>query len=219
MSEQGYVSRGGLKLAHALDAFALDVRGKRCADFGCNIGGFTDCLLRRGAASVVAVDTGYGALAWRLRRDPRVVVLERTNALHAGPPARDDAPGEDARVGLVVIDMGWTPQRLCVPAALRWLAPGAGGGRIVSLIKPHYETTGEEKALLRSGVLGEIDAERIKDRVLESMGGLGVAVLGCVRSPIAGGAGKGNASGNTEWLALLARAGDAATSAPSGPTR
>ncbi len=200
MAEQGFVSRGGIKLAHALGAFGVDVAGLRCADFGCNIGGFTDCLLQRGAASVVAVDTGYGALAWKLRQDTRVTVRERTNALHAGPTGGVD---------LVVIDMGWTPQRLCVPAALRWLN---ADGRIVSLVKPHYETRESEKSLLRGGVLDEADAERIKDRVLSEMDGLGVGVLGCVRSPIAGGAGKKNAAGNAEWLALLA------TSARSGPT-
>lgn len=198
-----YVSRGGLKLAHALDEFAIVVRGWKCADFGCNIGGFTDCLLQRGAERVVALDTGYGALAWKLRQDPRVVVQERTNALHAEPPAIDD------RVDLVVIDMGWTPQRMCVPAAMRWLKPS---GRLVSLIKPHYEVKTDEKSLLRAGVLDGADAERIKDRVLGEMSGLGVEVLACVRSPIAGGAGKKNASGNTEWLALLA-----ATSARSDP--
>ena len=111
--DRPHVGRGGLKLRHALDVFALDPRSLRCADFGCNIGGFTDCLLQRGASRVFAVDTGYGALAYTLRTDPRVLVMERTNALHADPP-----PG---RVDLVVIDMGWTPQRHCVPAALRWL--------------------------------------------------------------------------------------------------
>jgi 23S rRNA (cytidine1920-2'-O)/16S rRNA (cytidine1409-2'-O)-methyltransferase len=205
------VSRGGLKLVHALDEFALDVRGMRCADFGCNVGGFTDCLLQRGAASVVAMDTGYGTLAWKLRQDARVSVRERTNALHAAPP------GEGERVDLVVIDMGWTPQRLCVPAAMKWLAPG-GGGRIVTLIKPHYEVRPEEKGLLVAGVLPEHESERIAERAIGEMAGLGAVVLGCVRSPIEGGAGKKNAAGNAEWLALLAAGGvGAATEASRRP--
>lgn len=194
-----YVSRAGHKLAHALDTFAIDPRGLVCADFGCNVGGFTDCLLKRGAAKVYAIDTGYGALAWTLRNDPRVVVMERTNALHAEPPAN-----ESERPALIVIDMGWTPQRLCVPAALRWLKPG---GRIVTLIKPHYEVTPEEKrTILKRGVLDEPDAQRVCDRVLDAMPALGVNVLGVTQSPLEGGAGKGNARGNREWLAVLTRA-------------
>ena len=103
-----FVSRAGLKLAHALDELRLDVAGMVCADFGCNVGGFTDCLLQRGASRVVAIDTGYGTLAWKLRSDPRVETRERTNALHADPPAEG--------VDLVTIDLAWTPQRHAVPA-------------------------------------------------------------------------------------------------------
>ena len=89
-----YVGRGGLKLQHALQYFSLDPAGQVCADFGCNVGGFTDCLLQHGASRVFAVDTGYGALAWKLRQDPRVVVMERTNALHVEPPrGADGGPG------------------------------------------------------------------------------------------------------------------------------
>jgi 23S rRNA (cytidine1920-2'-O)/16S rRNA (cytidine1409-2'-O)-methyltransferase len=128
-AERGqFVSRAGYKLQAALDAFALDVRGAVCADFGCNVGGFTDCLLQRDAAKIYAVDTGYGQLAWTLRTSPRVVVMERTNALHV-PPAEP--------VDLVVIDVAWTPQERIVPAAARWLR--RPGGRIVTLLKPHYE--------------------------------------------------------------------------------
>src|SRR5262245_635720 len=95
-----YVSRGGLKLRHALDEFGVDVKGLACADLGCSTGGFTDCLLQAGAARVYAVDTAYGQLAWKLRQDSRVVVMERTNALYAEPPA----PG--GLVDLVVADAG-----------------------------------------------------------------------------------------------------------------
>lgn len=187
-----YVGRGGLKLRHALDTFGLDPAGLDCADLGCNVGGFTDCLLQSGARSVVAVDTAYGQLAWRLRTDDRVTVLERTNALHAQPPA--------GPVDLVVIDLGWTPQRLALPAALRWIGPS---GRIISLIKPHYELTPDEKDSLVHGILPEADSARIADRTLERMTDLNAQVLASARSPILGGAGRGR-QGNAEWLALLA---------------
>lgn len=196
--EHTFVSRGGLKLRHALDAFNLDVRGLRCADFGCNVGGFTDCLLQAGASFVHAVDTGYGALAWKLRQDSRVRVVERTNALHAPPPPETD------KVDLVVIDMAWTPQRLCVPAAVKWLrGSGDGPRRIVTLIKPHYEATEAEKRVMVDGVLPEEVAEKITTRILEEMPGLGVRVIASTRSPVEGGKGKGNARGNAEWLAVL----------------
>lgn len=188
----GFVSRGGVKLEHAIREWALDVRGKVCADLGASTGGFTDALLRAGASKVYAVDTAYGELAWVLRNDPRVVVMERTNALHASPPEA---------AGVVVVDLGWTPQRLAVPAAVRWLGPG---GRIVTLIKPHYEARGLGVRLPRGGVLSEEQAGVIRDKVLAEMGSLGVEVLGVVRSPIQGGAGKSR--GNAEWLALLGAA-------------
>jgi len=188
-----FVGRAGLKLDHALTTFGINPSGFTCADFGCNVGGFTDCLLQRGATKVYAVDTGYGTLAWKLRNDPRVVVMERTNALHAPAPEPVD---------LVVVDLGWTPQRHAIPPALRWLKPGTG--RIISLIKPHYEVPRDEaKQLLKDGVLDELDAERIVQRVLGELPALRVEVLGLTRSPIAGGASKGNKRGNAEWLALL----------------
>lgn len=188
-----FVGRGGLKLRHALDEFGVDVSGLVCADFGCNVGGFTDCLLKGGASKVFALDTGYGTLAWALRNDPRVVVMERTNALHADAPA--------GGVDLVVIDMAWTPQRLCIAAALRWLRPE---GRIITLIKPHYEAShGPEKDRVRDGVLEEADAAAVLERVIAEMPGLGVTVNGVTRSPVVGGAGKKNARGNVEYLALL----------------
>lgn len=194
-----FVGRGGIKLDHALREFGVDVRGLSCADFGCNVGGFTDCLLRRGAARVVAVDTGYGVLDWKLRNDPRVMVMERTNALHADPP-------EGAAIDLIVMDTGWTPQAKCVPAALRWLRAGESA-RVITLIKPHYEAKGLGLAdRLDRGVLSEADAAMIAARTVAALPALGVRVLGVTRSPIAGGAGRGNRQGNAEWLALLARA-------------
>lgn len=191
-----FVSRGGLKLAHALSDFSFSPGGLRCADLGCSTGGFTDCLLQSGAAHVYAVDTAYGQLAWKLRQDPRVTVIERSNALHVQPPHTVD---------LVVADLGWTPQRLLIPAALRWLTPT---GRIISLIKPHYELRDlSPTALPRGGVLDEASAQRIAEEAAASMPTLGTRVLGLTRSPILGGQHKGKGSGNAEWLVLLERAG------------
>lgn len=188
-----YVSRGGLKLRHALDHFGLDVTGFACADLGCSTGGFTDCLLQAGASRVVSVDTGYGVLAWKLRQDPRVEVHERVNALHLEPTAAVD---------LVVIDLGWTPQRLCIPAALRWLKPG---GRIITLIKPHYEAAKVTGAKARA-ILPEAESAQVRDEVLAQMPSLGVECLGVTPSPITGS--KGAKDGNIEYLALLRRVGD-----------
>ena len=196
-----YVGRGGLKLRHALDQFKIDPSGMTCADLGCNVGGFTDCLLQAGASRVFAVDTGYGTLAWKLRKDPRVVVMERTNALHAPPPILAGSPSP-VSMDLIAIDLAWTPQRHAVPAALRWLGPK---GMIITLVKPHYELARDEAGLLNDGVLQEGDAERVAVRTVDQLPAWGVRVLGLVKSPIAGGAGKGNKRGNAEWLAWLAR--------------
>jgi 23S rRNA (cytidine1920-2'-O)/16S rRNA (cytidine1409-2'-O)-methyltransferase len=184
-----FVSRGGLKLRHALDAFNLDVAALRCADLGASTGGFTDCLLQAGAAHVVSVDTAYGQFAWKLRNDPRVTLLERSNALHTDPVEQVD---------LVVMDLGWTPQRLAVPAALRWLKPS---GRLVTLLKPHYELDASEKHLLHAGVLAEADAEAVCARVAAALPALGVSVVATTPSPIEGSKEKGR--GNREWLALV----------------
>jgi len=191
---QKFVSRAGAKLEHALAEFKLDVTGLRCADFGCNVGGFTDCLLQRGAKHVIAIDTGYGALAWKLRQDPRVETRERTNALHAEAPA--------GGVDLVVLDLAWTPQRLAIPAALKWLAPG---GRIITLIKPHYELRDEEKAWLDRGFLPHERVPGVVTRVEAEMPALGAKVLGSTQSPLVGGktSKKAGVPGNIEWLTLL----------------
>jgi 23S rRNA (cytidine1920-2'-O)/16S rRNA (cytidine1409-2'-O)-methyltransferase len=209
-----FVSRGGEKLDHALASFGLDVAGLVCADLGSSTGGFTDCLLRRGAARIYAVDTGYGILAWTLRNDPRVVVMERSNALHTDPPANVAAAGG---VGLVVIDLGWTRQKHALPAARRWLK---AGGRVVTLIKPHYEqevTGGDEptdaqvmgaagprgrgKGRRKTGILPDDAAEAVCARVMEEIAASGWLVEGLTESPIRGG--KNASKGNREWLALL----------------
>ena len=180
-----YASRGGLKLAAALEAFGLDPADQVCADLGASTGGFVDCLIRHGAQRVYAVDTAYGILDYRLRTDDRVVVLERTNALHAEPPP--DAVGN---CGMVTVDLGWTKQDRALPAALRWLSPEPGS-RIVSLIKPHYES-GQHR-------LDDDEARRIADQVLaETLPPLGLALIDQGESPIRGGKG-----GNLEILAIL----------------
>jgi 23S rRNA (cytidine1920-2'-O)/16S rRNA (cytidine1409-2'-O)-methyltransferase len=178
----GFVSRAGNKLEHAMSHFAVDVTGRTCADLGCNIGGFVDCLLKRGAARVYAIDTGYGALDWKLRRDPRVVAMERTNALHASLPEQVD---------FASIDVAWTRQRFILPAARRLLG---GGGDIVTLIKPHYEAPA---SLLRKGVLPTEHLASVVESVLNEIRSTGFDVVQTIDSPITG------AKGNHEVLAHL----------------
>ncbi len=180
--ESKFVSRAGLKLDHALDVFELDVTGLVCADLGCNAGGFTDCLLQRGAAKVYAVDTGYGMLDYKLRRDPRVVTMERTNAMHVNLPEPID---------LIVIDVAWTKQKHILPAAKRLLK---AGGKIVTLIKPHYEA---DPKLLIQGILPEDQLDGVAAGVELDFAALGLNRLAIARSPIKGG------NGNIEMLALL----------------
>tara|TARA_R110000782_G_scaffold103991_9_gene191564 strand:- start:2075 stop:2701 length:627 start_codon:yes stop_codon:yes gene_type:complete len=194
--EPDFVSRGGLKLHHALSEFRFDPNGLTCADLGCSTGGFTDCLLRHGAARVHSVDTAYGEFAWKLRSDPRVVVHERSNALHF-------APAEP--VDLVVIDLGWTPQRLALPAAAKWLKPD---GRIITLVKPHYEC--DKSELGPGGVMDHVRAEAVAGEVRDGLPALGFAVLGWTKSPVLGGASskkKRKGTGNPEWLALVSVTG------------
>ena len=182
MATPAFVSRAGQKLEHALATFGLDVSGRVCADLGSNAGGFVDCLLQRGAAKVYAIDTGYGALEWKLRKDPRVVVMERTNAMHAVLPEA---------VAVVTIDVAWTKQRHILPAARRMVA---GDGRVVTLIKPHYEA---DPSLLAKGVLPEEEVDGLVDAVRSDVASSGFELLETVRSPIKG------SKGNAEVLALL----------------
>src|SRR5687767_3502296 len=176
MPASPFVSRAGQKLDHALAAFGIDVTGLVCADLGSNTGGFVDCLLQRGAAKVYAIDTGYGALEWKLRKDPRVVVMERTNAMHAQLPEP---------VSIVTIDVAWTRQRNILPAARRMVADP---GTVVTLIKPHYEA---ERSQLVKGVLPEGDVDAVVERVITDIRAAGFEVRRTVRSPILGS--KGNA--------------------------
>ena len=193
-AQPALASRAGLKLQHALDTFPVQVKDAICADFGCNIGGFTDVLLRAGARQVISIDTGYGTLAWRLRNDARVVVRERTNALYADVT--------EGGVDMVVMDLAWTQQKLSVPVALKWLR---GGGKIISLVKPHYEVEGAEKEWLKNGFLAHEHVPAVVARVREAMRALGAQVLADTASPITGGKSSRRAGspGNMEWLMLL----------------
>ncbi len=178
-----YVSRAGEKLAFALDHFGVDVRGLVCADLGCHAGGFTDCLLQRGAARVYAVDTSYHILDWKLRTDPRVVVMERTNALHVQLPEAVD---------LVTVDVGWTPQRLIMPHARSLLKPG---GMALSLLKPHYEATPHERV---RGKVRDENVDEVVARTVEELRAMGCEVSPPVESPLVGAKGK-----NREFLVLI----------------
>src|SRR6478609_4267371 len=151
-----FASRAGQKLDHALSVFNIEVAGLTCADLGSNVGGFVDCLLQRGAAKVYAVEKGYGVLEWRLRKDPRVVVMERTNAMHVELPERVD---------LVSIDVAWTRQKNILPAAWRILKTG---GTVVTLIKPHYEA---DAKLLKKGILAEGEVDGVVRGVLAAVCG------------------------------------------------
>ena len=204
-----FVSRGGLKLQAALQQFQINPENMVCADLGCNVGGFTDCLLQQNASKLYSVDTGYGPFAWKLRQNPLVTTLERTNALHFDPTTLENFQPCD----LVVIDLGWTRQKHAIPAALKWLKPNSpdtttsggvsGGGGIISLIKPHYESDqSSNKRIGDRGVLDEEESKRILQITLDEMPTFGVQVINHIQSPIKGGKSKGR-TGNIEYLAHL----------------
>lgn len=187
-----YVSRGGEKLQHALDHFEVRPEGWFCLDLGSSTGGFTDCLLQSGAARVHAVDVGTNQLAWKLRNDARVVVMEQTNARQLGP---SDMAGEFQPADLTVIDCSFISLRLILPAAQRLTRPG---GRIIALIKPQFEA-GKEEVDRGKGVIRD---PSIHERVLGELRSfaqvnLGMHWTGHTPSPILGPA------GNREFLALL----------------
>jgi len=187
-----FVSRGGEKLAAALEAFPIAVAGRVCADVGASTGGFTDCLLQHGAARVYALDVGKGQLHWKLRRDPRVVVMEGTNARYV---ARLPEP-----VSLVTIDVSFISLRVILPVVHGWfpepLRP-SGRGDVVALIKPQFEA-GRREAARGRGVIRDPAVHR---RVLQDILGFaqthGYGVRGLIRSPIRG------PKGNVEFLAWL----------------
>lgn len=184
-----YVSRGGLKLEAALADFHLDVTGMSAVDVGASTGGFTDCLLQHGAATVYAVDVGYGQLAWKLRQDTRVVVLERTNIRHL-----TELP-EGALVDLAVIDASFIGLTLVLPPTLRLLKPT---GQIIALIKPQFEAGREHVG--KGGVVRDVKThQRVLEEILEFAQALELHVAGLTVSPAPGPA------GNIEFLVWLQR--------------
>ena len=190
--EQGprFVSRGGEKLEAALGAFSLDVAGSVCADVGASTGGFTDCLLQRGAAKVYAIDVGKGILHWKLRRDVRVAVMEETNARFV-----DRLPEP---VSLVTIDASFISLRVLLPVVKAWLQTEAGrkGGMVV-LIKPQFEA-GKRDAKRGKGVIRDPQMHRqiLSDTLMFAVS-QGLGVRGLMRSPLLG------PKGNIEFLAWL----------------
>jgi 23S rRNA (cytidine1920-2'-O)/16S rRNA (cytidine1409-2'-O)-methyltransferase len=181
-----YVGRGGVKLAHALDAFAVEAAGREALDIGASTGGFTDVLLKRGAARVVALDVGHGQFDWALRNDPRVVVIEGFNARHLTPA---DLPG---LVDIVVIDVSFISLRQILPAVPPLLRPGAD---VVALVKPQFEAG---RAEVRKGVVRDPATQaRVLEEVAAAAAGIGLTRAGSVPSPITG------AKGNQEFFLHL----------------
>jgi 23S rRNA (cytidine1920-2'-O)/16S rRNA (cytidine1409-2'-O)-methyltransferase len=191
-----FVSRGGHKLEHALEHFQIDVSGLTAIDLGASTGGFTDCLLQRGAARVFAVDVGQGQLAWKLRQNPRVVVMEKTNA-RTLTPAQFPQPFSPA--DLVVIDCSFISLRKILPPAIALVRPL---GKVVALIKPQFEA-GKEEADRGAGVITDPEVHARVLRELEQFVGeiAEVKWRGVVESPLLGPA------GNKEFLVLIEKHG------------
>jgi 23S rRNA (cytidine1920-2'-O)/16S rRNA (cytidine1409-2'-O)-methyltransferase len=190
--EHPWVSRGGVKLAHGLDAFSIDVRGKICIDVGASTGGFTDVLLSNGAARVYAVDVGHGQLAWKLRNDERVVVLERTNARGLTPDIIPEA------IDVVVCDASFISLKTVLPAALALTKPGA---HLIALIKPQFEVgKGQvgKGGVVRDPALHQRVCEEIR-AWLEEMPNW--QIIGVETSPIKG------PEGNIEFLIAAVKHG------------
>ncbi len=182
-----FVSRGGLKLSGALDALEIDPSGRICLDVGASTGGFTDCLLQRGAARVYAVDVGYGQLAWSLRQDSRVVVIERTNIRHMPRSAIGEA------IDLVVIDASFFSLKIVVPAALRFLR---SEGEVLALIKPQFEV-GKGRVGKGGVVRDPVLHEQVILELSRFFTDLGMDVIAVVPSPVLG------PKGNREFIAYL----------------
>ena len=182
-----YVGRGGLKLAHALDEFHIAVEGREALDIGASTGGFTDVLLRRGAARVVALDVGHGQLDWRLRNDPRVVVIEELNARYLVP---SQIPGP---VDLVVIDVSFISLAQILPRVPPLLRPSAD---VVALVKPQFEAGRGEVG--RKGIVRDPAVhERVIEQVTRAAADAGLTRVGLTPSPITG------TEGNKEFLLHL----------------
>jgi 23S rRNA (cytidine1920-2'-O)/16S rRNA (cytidine1409-2'-O)-methyltransferase len=178
-----YVGRGGLKLAHALDTFQISVAGRECLDIGASTGGFTDVMLQRGAARVVALDVGHGQLDWRLRQDPRVLVLEHVNARTL---TLDRLPG---KVDVVTIDVSFISLARILPVVPQVLQPGAD---VVALVKPQFEAGREE---VRKGIIRDAAVHaRVLDEVAAAGAEVGLTRVASTASPITG------QKGNVEFL-------------------
>jgi 23S rRNA (cytidine1920-2'-O)/16S rRNA (cytidine1409-2'-O)-methyltransferase len=181
-----YVGRGGVKLAHALDTFGIDVNGRAALDIGASTGGFTDVLLKRGATRVVALDVGHGQIDWTLRNDPRVVVIEHFNARHL---ALSNLPGP---VDVVTIDVSFISLRQILPVVPPLLRPGAD---VIALVKPQFEAGRGE---IRKGIIRD---EAVQTRVVEEVSAaareVGLNAVASTPSPITG------AKGNVEFLLHL----------------
>jgi len=193
-----FVSRGGEKLDAALDAFGMDVTGLVCADVGASTGGFTDCLLQRGAAKVYAIDVGKGVLHWKLRNDKRVVVMEETNARFV-----ESLPEQ---VSLATVDASFISLKILLPVVRKWISPSPlaplplGEGNIIALIKPQFEA-GKKDVSRGDGVIR--DPEIHKQVLLDVLGFAqreGFSIRGLIKSPLLG------PKGNAEFLAWLNQA-------------
>jgi 23S rRNA (cytidine1920-2'-O)/16S rRNA (cytidine1409-2'-O)-methyltransferase len=185
-----YVGRGGLKLAHALDAFGIDVAGADALDIGASTGGFTDALLQRGAARVVALDVGHGQLDWKLRTDPRVIVVERVNARTLRP---EHLPEHARRFEIVTIDVSFISLRYIFPVLPPLVAPE---GHIVALVKPQFEAGRQDVG--HGGIVRDPAVhQRVVEEVTAAADTVGLKRVGLVPSPIEG------AEGNREFLLHL----------------
>ncbi|MFO7631481.1 MAG: TlyA family RNA methyltransferase [Caldilinea sp.] len=185
-----YVSRGGIKLAAALDAFAIDVAGLVAVDVGASTGGFTDCLLQRGATRVYAIDVGYGQLAWKLQTDPRVFVLDRTNVRYL------EMLPEGVLADLAVIDASFISLALVLPATLRLIKPAA---QVIALVKPQFEAGADD--IGKGGVVRDPKIHRhVLVEICASAQSLGLHIAGLIASPAPGPA------GNVEFLLWMDRA-------------
>jgi 23S rRNA (cytidine1920-2'-O)/16S rRNA (cytidine1409-2'-O)-methyltransferase len=186
-----YVSRGALKLEKALDHWSIEVRGCTCLDVGASTGGFTDCLLQRGAARVIAVDTGYGQMDLRIRQDPRVVLLEKTNARYL---KQEDL---NLKVDFIVMDVSFISATLVLPAVVGSVFPAAphdrAGHKLVVLVKPQFEVGRERVG--KGGIVRDQDAQLAAvEKVRSAAIGLGAIHTDSIESPILG------AEGNREFL-------------------
>ena len=185
--EPRFVSRGGEKILAAMEEFKIDPTGWVCADVGASTGGFTDCLLQFGAAKVYAIDVGYGILHWKMRQDPRVVCMERTNARHV-----EKLPEP---VRLVTIDASFISLEILLPAVRDWF--GAEGGQVIALIKPQFEA-GVKEVSRGEGVISDPKVHKqVVERITTYAQAIGFRVNGLITSPLKG------PKGNTEFLVWL----------------